>query len=134
MRDWSRRLVVAGALALSAASPACKPEGGADAAKLPAEFPSVVIAYPAARVVSSALDKGINGKPERKVELTTKDDIDKVRAFYAPAKLSGLEHKSGDGSPGRPMVLHDGKRFIDVKITIWPGGDGTNVGLVANLM
>jgi hypothetical protein len=102
--------------------------------KLPGEFPSSVPLYPGAALVSNTLDKGINGKPQRKVELTTKDPIDKVRAHYAPSKLAGLKHTGGDGSPGHALLLNDPQRFIDVRITLYPAADLTHIELVASLM
>jgi hypothetical protein len=102
--------------------------------KLPNEFPSSLPIYPGATLVSNTLEKGINGKPQRKIELTTKDPIDKVRDYYAPSKLKGLKHSVGDGSPGHPLLLNDPQRYIDVRITMYATGGLTHLELVANLM
>ncbi len=129
-----------GLFAVLALAPACKHEGGAgqgsssSSTELPKEFPSAIKMYPGATIVKNDLGTGVNGKPARTVEIATKDDVEKLRAFYSQANVKGMKFNSGDGSPGHPAWFTDPQRFIDVRITTWHEGAESKASLVANLM
>jgi hypothetical protein len=129
-----------GLLAVLILAPGCKHESNAgqgnstSITELPKEFPSAVKLYPGATVLKNDLGTGVNGKPARTVEIATKDDFEKLRAFYAPANVKGIKYNSGDGSPGHPAWFTDTQRFIDVRVTMWKEGADAKATLIANLM